>query len=273
MDHASVDLAEILERQDSVLTTAQAVATVGRNAMRWRLRSGRWQRHGRGVLVAHSGPLSSAQLTWAELLRCGTDAVLAGLAAAQLDGFRVPSQILRGPVDVLLPPTRKRLGGAATVRRSQFLSDADVHPARLPRRTRLPRSVVDAASWARFDDDARALVASGVQQRLVRSEGILAVAHRLHVFPRRRLIIATAHAASGGSHAVGELDALAMCRDHGLPLPTRQARRAGPRGVVRWLDLHFEEYGLVVEIDGLWHMEVSAWWADLRRLNEHTPPR
>jgi very-short-patch-repair endonuclease len=39
---------------------------------------------------------------------------------------------------------------------------------------------------------------------------------------------------------------------------------------VRWLDLHFEEYGLVVEIDGLWHMEVSAWWADLRRLNEHT---
>jgi hypothetical protein len=270
MDDPWANLEEILRRQDSVLTTAQAIATIGRSAVRWRVSSGRWQRQGRGVLVAHSGPLSSGQLTWAGLLGCGPDAVLAGLAAAQLDGFRVPSQIRPGPVDVLLPSTRKRLGGAVTVRRSQFLGEADVHHSRLPRRTRLARSVVDAASWARCDDDARSLVASGLQQRLVRSGDILAVARRLHVFPRRRLIVATAHDASEGSHALGELDALAMCRTYGLPLPARQARRPGARGIVRWLDLHFEEYGLVVEIDGLWHMEVTAWWADLRRLNEHT---
>ncbi len=24
-----------------------------------------------------------------------------------------------------------------------------------------------------------------------------------------------------------------------------------------------------MEIDGLWHMDVESWWADLRRLNDH----
>jgi very-short-patch-repair endonuclease len=35
------------------------------------------------------------------------------------------------------------------------------------------------------------------------------------------------------------------------------------------LDLYWDQYGLVVEIDGQQHMEVRHWWADMWRGNEH----
>jgi hypothetical protein len=39
---------------------------------------------------------------------------------------------------------------------------------------------------------------------------------------------------------------------------------------VRWLDACWERAGVVVEVDGLWHMDATAWWADMRRDNELT---
>ncbi len=36
----------------------------------------------------------------------------------------------------------------------------------------------------------------------------------------------------------------------------------------RWLDAVWEQARLVVEIDGRWHMDVRAWWADMKRDNE-----
>jgi len=38
----------------------------------------------------------------------------------------------------------------------------------------------------------------------------------------------------------------------------------------RWLDAYWEQARLVAEIDGRWHMEALAWWADMRRDNELT---
>jgi len=47
-------------------------------------------------------------------------------------------------------------------------------------------------------------------------------------------------------------------------------RRDGD-GRRRWLDAYWEEAHLVVEVDGLWPMEATAWWADMRRGNDLTP--
>ncbi len=113
-------------------------------------------------------------------------------------------------------------------------------------------------------------MAAGVQQRLVRGVDLLEVVERLGGIRRRRLLVATMDDVILGSHAVGELDAIRLCRRYGLPLPDRQARRTDGDGRARWLDIYFDAYGLVVEVDGLWHMDVEAWWADLRRLNDHT---
>ena len=46
--------------------------------------------------------------------------------------------------------------------------------------------------------------------------------------------------------------------------------RPDREGRCRWLDAYWHQARLVVEVDGLWHMEAAAWWADMRRDNELT---
>ena len=55
-----------------------------------------------------------------------------------------------------------------------------------------------------------------------------------------------------GAHSLGELDFAAMCRRAGLPPPSRQVVRTGPGGRI-YLDVAWEDIGLVVEIDGGHH--------------------
>ncbi|MDQ4084688.1 MAG: hypothetical protein M3165_02625 [Actinomycetota bacterium] len=43
-----------------------------------------------------------------------------------------------------------------------------------------------------------------------------------------------------------------MCRRRGLPEPDRQVVRRGPRGRV-YLDVYWDEFGFVVEIEGVHH--------------------
>lgn len=154
---------------------------------------------------------------------------------------------------------------------SAFLRPADVHPLRLPPRTRLTRSIVDAASWAEDDDRARSVLASSVQQRLVRCADLRAVLMRLGKVHRRGLIMSTLDDVAGGTHSLPELDFSRLCRRAGLPPPTSQSRRRDRNGRVRWLDVSWEKFGLVVEIVGRWHMEVRAWWDDLARANSLVP--
>ena len=236
--------------------------------MRWRLGSGRWRRVGPGVLVTQSGPLTEKQRLWVPLLAAGPGAVLAGLTAARLDGltgFDDPR------VYLLIPASRRVrqvLPGAA-IRRSVLLGPGDVHPVRRPPRTRLGRSLVDAAAWAATDRVARAILAAGVQQRLIRASDLSRAVGRCPRVRRRALIRATLADVAGGAEALSELDLCALVRRFGLPEPDRQAERRDGRGR-RWLDAAWEQARLVVEVDGCWHMDVRAWWADLQRDNELT---
>lgn len=59
-----------------------------------------------------------------------------------------------------------------------------------------------------------------------------------------------------------------LCRRYQLPIPSRQRRRRDATGRWRYLDADFDEYCLVVEIDGQQHMEVRAWWEDMMRDND-----
>ena len=75
-------------RLPAVLTIASAITLIGEPAVRWRLRSGRWQRPCRGVLVTHSGGVSDAEWLWVAVLGAGPHALLGGLTAARLDGLK-----------------------------------------------------------------------------------------------------------------------------------------------------------------------------------------
>lgn len=59
-----------------------------------------------------------------------------------------------------------------------------------------------------------------------------------------------------------------MCRQFNLPTPTRQRRRKDAAGRWRYLDVDFDDYQLVAEIDGQQHMEALAWWEDMERNND-----
>lgn len=192
-------------RLPPVLTTASAASMIGPAAVRWRLRSGRWQRPCRGVLVTHSGSISQEEAQWIAILAAGPGAVLGGLTAARLDGL---AGLDEPSIRVLVPASRyvgTHLPGV-TVHRSRVLTPDDVHPARLPPRTRMPRSLLDAAAWARSDDLARAILAAGVQQRLLRADHLSAALGRLPSIRRHALIVSTLADITAGAQALSELD-------------------------------------------------------------------
>lgn len=74
---------------------------------------------------------------------------------------------------------------------------------------------------------------------------------------------------AGGAEALSELDFCDLVRRYHLPEPDRQFRRVDGKGY-RWLDAVWEWARLVAEIDGRWHMDVRAWWADMQRDNALT---
>jgi hypothetical protein len=264
------ELAAELQQQSGVVTTASAVRWLGRAAVRWRLERGRWQRPCRGVVVTRSGPLSLDELHWVVVLGAGTDAALGGLTAARLDGL---TGFDDGRVHVVVPASHKvqaRLSGLAVVHRSELLGPADIHPVRQPPRTRTPRSILDAATWMRTENGTRAVLAAGVQQRLVRPEDLTAALARRGTVARRTLVRTTLVDIASGAQALSELDFCRLTRRFGLPEPSRQVLRKDKRGRVRWLDACWERARLVVEVDGLWHMDAAAWWADMHRDNELT---
>lgn len=57
-----------------------------------------------------------------------------------------------------------------------------------------------------------------------------------------------------GAESLGELDFGTLCRQRGLPEPTRQALRTSRRGRI-YLDVAWEELGVHVEIDGAQHSQ------------------
>ena len=117
---------------------------------------------------------------------------------------------------------------------------------------------MDAAAWMHTDRGAEAVLAAGVQQRLVRPADLVAVVAghpRLH---RRTIILSTLGDIMGGAEALSEIDFTRLViRAFGLPEPTRQTVRYDSRNRRRWLDAVWEEARIIVEIDGIHHMDAA----------------
>lgn len=259
--------------QSGVLTYRQAVDAIGRARVRRMIHAGRWRNIIRGVLLTQNGELTRAQQLWVAVLVAGPGALLAGAAAAAESSVRG----LRGdPIDVLVPASRVRTDllrqlppdmTGVVVHRTTVLPRDHVQVGR-PTRTTLPRAVVDAASWARSNDEARTIVASACQQRRVTAEELDAVVDVLPRMPRRALVRATIADIAGGAQALSEIDFVRLCRRFRLPEPDLQERRRDAAGRLRFLDAYWRKWRLHVEVDGAHHMEVRHWEADLRRQNE-----
>ncbi|GIJ23435.1 endonuclease domain-containing protein [Micromonospora lutea] len=261
------ELTWLLFHQEQVLSLDQARLHLSPKAIRHRVTSGRWQQVHRAVYVTHNGPLTPAQLPWIAVLSAGPAAVLGGLSAAQAWGLRGHAD---GLVHLLLPAGHRprSMPSGVRVHRTTILADEDILDVGQPRRTMPARSIVDAAQWATADHEACAIIAAGFQQRLVGGDDVQRVLDRLPRARRRSLIRSTAADAAGGAHSLPELEFLALVRRAGLPEPTRQAVRRDAAGRRRYLDALFEEWQVLVEIDGGQHLDPATAWADMRRQND-----
>ena len=153
--------------QLGVVTLAEAARVYSHSHIRAELNAGRWQRPARRVLVLHNGPLTYEQRIWVALLASPKGSALGGITAATIDGLK---GFTDGPTVVVPDGARRPDLEWLKVWRSNQLSALDVHPLRQPRRTRLPRNVVDAAADDGPPSRARALVLASCQQRLVLPE-------------------------------------------------------------------------------------------------------
>jgi hypothetical protein len=274
-DEAS-NLEWTLYLQEDVLTRRQALADMSLDRLRHLVNSGRWQRLRPGIFVAHTGSLTEGQRLWAATLACGDSAVLAGLTAARADGLRrrpgtrlhvlVPAAERRPqpgrailPATAMLPPI--------VVHRTTRLPDKDLAVGRPPR-TAMPRSLVDAAQWASSDDEARAIVAAGCQQRLASPEEIFAVLQRMPRARRRAVVREVIGYAASGVEWPSEMNFDKLCRANGLPRPDRQVPRRDDGGLLRYLDAYWRQYGVHAEVDGGVHTDPEVWWADQFRQND-----
>jgi hypothetical protein len=257
----------VLAEQKGVLTRAQALQLMSRHQLYGLVRSGRWQNPARGVFVNHNGPLTAEQRDWVALLAGPPGSVLGGLTALAHDGF----DAFRHDDD--LPVVVAPMGACPCeyadmdMHWSTYLDTRDVHPLRLPPRTRPARSVVDAASWERDDRRARAIVLAAAQQGVVATRQLREALTRRGACRHRALIVESYLDAAGGIQSLPERDFDRIRVELRLPAPDRQVavrRRDGKY----YLDVRWTVFGLACEIHGIPHMRVESWDDDLLRQNE-----
>jgi very-short-patch-repair endonuclease len=262
----------ILE-QAGVLTTRQAVDLLGLRTVNGHLAQGRWRRLCRGLVLTHNGRLDAHQQLWVAILTMGDEAHLAGATAMAAGGV---TGLKRTSIEVIIPGRRVRSTRAAKLPADMeriSLHRTTVFPAShrqvgRPPRTAMPRSVIDAAAWARTDIEARMLIMRACQQRRVTVDGLR---EALSLFPkvrRRRLISETFDDLDRGATTLCEAGLIALCRRFELPQPELQRHRQDADGRHRYLDAYWPDYRLQVEVDGAHHMDVDQWGADMLRQNQ-----
>jgi hypothetical protein len=273
MSPADPRVSSIAADQAGVVTTAQLrEAGVHRAQVRAQLSSERWQRTTRGVLLTHNGPPTSDQALYAALLACPPESAISGPTAALLDGYRLGDPHIPPvtAIHITMPAGfRTPHGIGAQIHWSRHLGEDDVHPLKSPRRTRLPRSVLDWAAWqpVSCEHAVRAIILGAVQQGLTTPEQLrAALAQRGHC-RHRALIVESIGDAEGGVGSLPEHEFGGVCRDYGLPKPSRQVIRLRPSGRA-YLDVGFDDYGYSSEIEGAQHFFVGHREQDLMRLND-----
>ena len=221
---------------------------VDRAGVRTEVRSGRWVLHGRHTIGVSPGPLVGKAPLWHAVWESGAGAALDGAAALLAAGLRGFTPLV---LDVSQPRNNRHhhVGGVRLHRRVDMPTVVSAGISRVATEV----AAVHAALWARTDREAALVLCLVVQQRLTTADRLLGAWRGVRASgPRRPFLGDAIQDLCDGAQALGELDFARLCRRAGLPPPTRQAVRYGPRGRV-YLDAAWEEIGLVVEIDGGHH--------------------
>ncbi len=249
------ELWDIARRQDGMISHAQVTAFgITRNVIQRALDDRLWWQVVRGVYSCSSDP-SWRGLAWAGLLLGGDGAVLGHEAAGHLYGW-VPQP---STIDVLVPRRAKARG--CWVFHQAAAPGRGVLPATLPERTAL-----DLCSQA-DEHGALEILAQAITSRRTTAERLLDAASSRPNLPRRSMILAVLGDVASGVHSHLEQRFKTFVEvAHGLAGLKRQVRVAPGE----FTDVVFEEWGVVVELDGRLGHDGKHAFRDHRRDNRNT---
>ncbi|MGN6752166.1 MAG: type IV toxin-antitoxin system AbiEi family antitoxin domain-containing protein [Intrasporangium sp.] len=249
-------LAARIAGQSGLVTRAQALrGGYSRAAIRWRLSSGRWVQLHRGVYLTSPGRDDRMMRAVAALLAIGTPSALCGPSAGAAWGLTSADT---GDVHVLVPFGRRGVDrpGVNVVRSRRF--HERVHTEAWPHRTTAEHTVFDLAMGHDLDRVV-ALMAKACQLRIA-TEASLAAALATRPTQTLHQVIAEVlgHVGEGAESAAEVRYVRDVEGAHGLPAGTSQLPAPGRR----FRDRAYEQYHLIVEIDGrLGH----SGWSDRQR--------
>jgi hypothetical protein len=258
-------IGHLARTQGDVVSRTQLYAHgFSRSEVRAHIRARRWQRIGSHCVVMHTGPLTVRARLWSGVLEGGPRALLDGasaLVAAGLEHFE-PERIR---VSVPRGARIRHRGTSVDIRQTRRWAPDDREPGDLPR-TRVPVAAIRAALWARTNREATLILIMTVQQGLATGEQLSLEMLRIRRDKRRALLHAVLMDLLGGVRSLGELDVLRGFRDRGIPEPDRQVLRRTASGTY-YLDLRWERWRVVLEVDGIQHTWVENLVADALREN------
>ncbi len=243
-------LARLGADQGGVVSRRQAYASgVTRWEVRAHVRARRWQLIGDQSLVLHTGEVPEVGLRWAAVFQGGPRAHLDGataLAAAGLRRYEDPRIRVSVPRGARVRRTKR-----FDIRQTRRWRLEDLDEGGIPR-TKPAVAAVRGALWARSNRQATLLLTMTVQQGLASARQLSEAALGVRRDPRRGLVHGVVLELLGGAESLGEIDVARECRRRGLPEPSRQVLRRD--GANRYfLDVFWEQWSLVVEIDGIQH--------------------
>lgn len=254
-------------RQGGVLSRPQVYALgITRHEVRGQVRAHRWQLIGDQSVCLHNGEISQEGHRWAAVFQAGPRGCLDGASALVASGLeryevsRIRVSVPRG--------ARVRRTKRYDIRQTRRWAATDLMPFGIPR-TRCDVAAVRGALWAASERQAIHLLTIVVQQGMATPQQLGTQALRIRRDRRRILLHTTILDLLDGARSLGEIDVGRELRRRGLPLPGRQVLRRD-RTNRYFLDLYWDDYGLVVEIDGIHHTWAENLVDDALRQNSLT---
>lgn len=262
--HARIDPPEDLlllaAQQSWVVTAEQAIAHgLPRASLKRLVDHGVWQRLARGVFLLGVGEPTWLALAWAGTLIGGDRSRLGFAAAGHLWGLvedPPPTIPVLVPWTTVLDPREPW-----TFRRERPGVRSDRSPG-YPSRTTLEDTVIDLCADA-TPRELVSIVTGAVQSRRTSTAALLAALDRRTRLSQRGLLKELLADVGEGAESALELRYLHdVERRHRLPRARRQHRSARRRAV---RDLRYEEYALLIELDGRVH--IAGRFRDMERDN------
>ncbi|TDW88903.1 type IV toxin-antitoxin system AbiEi family antitoxin domain-containing protein [Kribbella sp. VKM Ac-2566] len=262
---------ELRQRQSGAFSRQQAVAHgITDKVLSRRCRARQIQRVHGGVYVDFTGPLPWETRVWAAWLAYAPDAALTGATALRWYGV----EEVRGDdrIHLAVPHPRRvdQRAGILVSRHRGFA--AQLHGSRTPPIVRIEVAALMRASADPNASRQAALLLDVCRQRATTPQRLLAELDSLTRLPARQVLRRIVlDAADGVQSFLEQVYLRRVERAHALPTAERQVRVESTDGSgrrVRYRDVRYSPYGLVIELDGhAGHSDSESRWRDMHRDN------